>query len=123
MNPNDYQRCWTVGEYVLAQTMSSLTWICIAGAGGVALMLLRKRIRPMLERLRGDIRGDRVVRPHFVSASCAGERCRCGSAATHKLSEVIQHDDPDRVRHELVAYVCCDHFEQVVGPAAPCFEK
>lgn len=48
MNPNDYQRCWTVGEYVWAQTASSLVWIALLGLGGLALMLLRKRIAPFL---------------------------------------------------------------------------
>lgn len=58
---------------------------------------------------------------HFVSATCKGERCRCGAAATHKLGEEIPPDDPLPNRHELTAYVCCRHFAEVVGIAAsPC---
>lgn len=34
--------------------------------------------------------------PHFISASCGGERCRCGAAATHKVGEEIPHDEPCR---------------------------
>ena len=57
---------------------------------------------------------------HFVSAACNGEVCRCGLPATHKTCEVIAHDDPNKNRHELCAYVCCAHFLALVGPAAPC---
>ena len=64
---------------------------------------------------------------HFVSKSCGGESCRiCGDTATHKVAEEIMHDDPSRqvgdvyVRHNLTAYVCCDCFTMIVGPAAPC---
>ncbi len=53
---------------------------------------------------------------HFVSASCDGERCRvCGKPATHKLGEEILHDDPNPARHNLTAYVCCQHFREIVG--------
>lgn len=55
------------------------------------------------------------VADHFVSASCAGERCRCGLAATHKLGEEIPHDDPLPNRHNLTAYVCCAHFSEALG--------
>jgi hypothetical protein len=58
---------------------------------------------------------------HFVSASCGGEKCRvCGKPATHKLGEEILHDDPNPSRHNLTAYVCCEHFTMIVGPAAGC---
>lgn len=66
---------------------------------------------------------------HFVSASCQGETCnlrvtepprRCGKPATHKVGEEILHDDPNQIRHNLTAYVCCSHFARIVGPAAPC---
>jgi hypothetical protein len=36
--------------------------------------------------------------------------------------EVIFDDDPQPIRHPLVAYLCCYHYAQVVGPAAPCAE-
>lgn len=52
---------------------------------------------------------------HFVSASCRGERCRCGRPATHKVGEEIAHDDPDQNRHNLTAYVCCIQFQQIMG--------
>jgi hypothetical protein len=62
------------------------------------------------------------VRPvHFVSKS-AGRPCEfgpsgseCGRPSTHKLGEEIPHDDPNPVRHNLTAYVCCKHFRLVVG--------
>lgn len=53
---------------------------------------------------------------HFVSATCRGERCRCGEAATHKVGEEIAHDDPMPARHNLTAYVCCEHYQQIMGP-------
>ena len=58
---------------------------------------------------------------HFVSTSCVGEKCRiCGDPATHKIGEEIMWDDPHKMRHTLTAYVCCDCFMMIVGPAAPC---
>ena len=57
---------------------------------------------------------------HPVSRYCQGVACRCGAPATHKLGEEIFDDDPLPIRHNLTAYVCCAHFVEVVGPAAPC---
>lgn len=55
---------------------------------------------------------------HFVSASCGGERCTiCGNPATHKIGEEIMSDDPDPIRHNLTAYVCCLEFEAIMGHA------
>jgi hypothetical protein len=69
----------------------------------------------------------------FVSATCQGERCFCGAPAEHKVGEQIPDDDPRfsddwhvahglRLRgapfHELTAYVCHEHFRQIMGPAA-----
>jgi len=53
---------------------------------------------------------------HPVSESCWGEICSmCGKEATHKVGEEIPHDDPSPNRHNLTAYVCCDHFSQIMG--------
>lgn len=69
---------------------------------------------------------------HFVSASCHGEFCAMHRnraplslvssrvPATHKVEETIFHDDPIPIRHPLVAYVCCECYKEIVGPAAPC---
>ena len=58
---------------------------------------------------------------HPVSASCRGENCRiCGDPATHKVGEEILHDDPLPNRHNLTAYVCCDCFMMILGPAVLC---
>lgn len=52
---------------------------------------------------------------HFIPASCRGERCTmCGESATHKVGEEIMWDDPNPIRHNLTAYICCRHFEQVM---------
>ena len=54
--------------------------------------------------------------PYFISGSCKGEICSvCGKDATNKLVEEIPSDEPDRMRHNLTAYVCRDHFTMVVG--------
>ncbi len=51
----------------------------------------------------------------FVSGSCKGEVCSvCGKDATNKLEETIFHDDPNKMRHPLTAYVCKDHFKMIV---------
>jgi hypothetical protein len=66
---------------------------------------------------------------HFVSESCRGEfcvMCRLNSAdlgrgvapATHKVGEEILHDDPNPQRHNLTAYLCCSHFQQLFGAGA-----
>ena len=53
---------------------------------------------------------------HFVSASCGGEKCSmCDEPATHKVGEEIQWDDPNPIRHEFTAYVCCMHFIDIMG--------
>ena len=57
---------------------------------------------------------------HYVSLSCAEELCWiCKLDATHKIEEVIQHDDFERRGfHPLTNYLCCVHFALVMGPAA-----
>ena len=57
--------------------------------------------------------------PHFVSAICKGEFCSvCKSPATHKVGEEISYDDPLPNRHNLTAYVCCEHFGLIMGSLA-----
>ncbi len=72
-----------------------------------------------------------MVREHFVSGSCEGVVCGhadldganhasdgvriCGQPATHKVGEVIMHDDPNPNRHNLTMYVCCKHFGEILG--------
>lgn len=61
---------------------------------------------------------------HFVSESCKGEKCRmCGAPATHKVGEEIPHDDHNPRRHNLTAYVCCEHFRSIMGSAVSCPPK
>ena len=67
---------------------------------------------------------------HFVSASCAGEFCALHRhrdplsllssrvPSTHKVGEEILHDDPQPVRHNLTAYVCCDCYRLIFGSSA-----
>lgn len=60
---------------------------------------------------------------HFVSKSCIGEVCRiCGEDATHKVGEEIMQDvvAAGQMLHNLTAYVCCDCFLMIMGPAATC---
>ena len=60
----------------------------------------------------------------WASVCCVGEVCRiCKSPATHKVEEVIFDDDPNSMRHPLVAYVCCAHFSILMGPATSCFGR
>lgn len=60
---------------------------------------------------------DRVeVAPVFVSATCEGELCRCGRAAVRKVGEEIPCDDPRPRRHNLTAYVCAEHYAEIMGP-------
>lgn len=54
----------------------------------------------------------------FISGCCEGERCFCGKPAEHKVEETIFPDDPMQYRHELTAYICHEHFRQIMGPAA-----
>ena len=67
--------------------------------------------------------GGNMMPKHFVSASCLGEYCNCcGEPATHKVAEVILHDDPVQIRHEYTAYICCGCFQMIMGPAVVCEE-
>ncbi len=69
----------------------------------------------------GSMDAQAVLNSYHSSASCRGERCSvCGADATHKLGEEIMHDDPFPERHNLTAYVCCEHFRMVLGPATRC---
>jgi hypothetical protein len=52
---------------------------------------------------------------HYVSRACEGERCYCGEPATNKVEETIQFDDPVPQRHPLTAYMCREHFNQIMG--------
>jgi hypothetical protein len=54
----------------------------------------------------------------WVSKCCEGEKCFCGESADHKVSEEVFHDDPMPYRHPLTAYMCHEHFVQIMGPAA-----
>lgn len=64
----------------------------------------------------------------FVSGSCVGEHCFCGAPASTKVEETIFSDDPCyaddgpagglprefRGRHPLTAYICAEHFGQIM---------
>jgi len=57
---------------------------------------------------------------HFVSAATRGEHCTvCRRSATHTLGEEIMADDPNPIRHNLTAYVCCTHYGMVLGLQCP----
>ena len=80
---------------------------------------------------------------HFVSECCKGEKCTfwiidprvissadkpyvaCGHPATHKVGEEMFEDDPNPIRHNLTAYVCCAHYCAIMGvfAARHCFPK
>jgi len=58
---------------------------------------------------------------HFVSKSAYGELCSvCNEPATHKLGEEIMWDDPHKERHNLTAYVCCEHWTMILGSFTGC---
>lgn len=57
----------------------------------------------------------------FISASCVGEWCKCGSRAEHKVGEEIAFDDPMPNRHNLTAYICHRCFVDLMGSAADRF--
>lgn len=55
----------------------------------------------------------------YISGCCEGEKCSvCNHEATHKIGEEILFDDPNKMRHNLTAYVCCEHFQMLFGVAA-----
>lgn len=61
-----------------------------------------------------------ILKRHHISTTCRGHKCFCGKDATHKLGEEITGDDPFPGRHNLTAYVCCEHFTEILGPATGC---
>lgn len=57
---------------------------------------------------------------HFISAQCEGYTCGvCGMPATHKFQEIVFSDDPKRL-FAPSAWVCCEHFQMIVGPQIGC---
>jgi hypothetical protein len=57
---------------------------------------------------------------HFKSGCCIGEKCSaCGNPATHKVGEEQFPDDMRTWAHNLTAYVCCEHFKQIMGRCEP----
>lgn len=54
--------------------------------------------------------------PKWRSLSCEGETCSiCNEPAGAKVEEHIFSDDPIAVRHPLTAYVCMNHFRNIMG--------
>lgn len=52
----------------------------------------------------------------YISGCCEGEICyQCKTPATHKVGEVLLFDDPNPIRHELTAYICCKCFQSLFG--------
>jgi uncharacterized protein YuzE len=52
---------------------------------------------------------------NFTPASARGEKCRmCGQPAQRKVEEVIFSDDPMEMRHPYTAYVCLEHFNEIM---------
>lgn len=70
--------------------------------------------------------------PDYIPMFAREERCSiCGEPAHRKVEETIFPDDPTAfvhvdtdppsripARHPLTAYVCFDHFREIMGPAA-----
>jgi hypothetical protein len=70
---------------------------------------------PQSHRHRGTYRWGTVMGDRFISGCCEGERCFCGAEATHKVEETIFYDDPFPNRHPFTAYICDEHFGQIMG--------
>lgn len=52
----------------------------------------------------------------FLSKYCQGEKCHvCKQPAYAKVEEVIFDDDPYQLRHPLTAYLCREHFTDIMG--------
>lgn len=55
---------------------------------------------------------------HQNYASCRGVTCHigdCEKPARHKVGEELFHDERFPHRHNLTAYVCCEHFVWIMG--------
>jgi len=64
-----------------------------------------------------------TVNGRFVSGSCLGEICSIcikhlgvRVTATCKVGEEIAVDDPNLPRHNLTAYLCSRHFDEIFSP-------
>lgn len=80
------------------------------------MKVLLVKIEDLIKEDTPQEKGERTV--NKVSACCKGEKCVCGKPAAHKVSEVVQFDDPLPDRHPLTSYLCQDCFRRVMGPAA-----
>lgn len=61
------------------------------------------------------------VNGHYTPHSAAGEKCKCGESATHKVEEVSDLLN----RHPFTMYLCCKCFGELMGLLAQkiCKEK
>lgn len=64
-----------------------------------------------------------TVEGRFVSGSCLGEICSIclkhlgiRVSATCKVGEEVAFDDPNPHRHNLTAYLCSKHFDEIFSP-------
>lgn len=69
---------------------------------------------------------------HKIPKACGGEVCRvCKAPAAHKVEETPLIDPVEYPPgtpiypwavpfHPLTAYLCCEHFTMIMGPATPC---
>lgn len=55
---------------------------------------------------------------YFVSPSCEGESCWCGSTAIRKVREEHLPGDPNGRLHPLTTYVCEEHFLELFQAGA-----
>tara|TARA_R110000796_G_scaffold164498_3_gene281358 strand:+ start:1537 stop:2154 length:618 start_codon:yes stop_codon:yes gene_type:complete len=52
----------------------------------------------------------------YRSRYTVGEKCFvCKEEAYHKVNENVFDDDPIQTRHELTTYLCCKHFQMIMG--------
>lgn len=55
---------------------------------------------------------------HQVSITVMGEKCACGKWAQHYVTEGYPLPSRTTDRHPFTAYLCCECFGKLFGPAA-----
>lgn len=98
----------SASERNAADALRKMETIQVSHQGGVSLDSTEILNDPKFIEI-----SNRTKNKVMASVCTVGETCFCGSPASHKVEEVIFHDDPYPMRHPYTSYICDDHFKEI----------
>jgi len=103
--------------------LSEVAWLTrelesLPDSAAITKASTRSRLAEVERQL--ELERGRQDNPRFVSGSCLGEICSIclkhlgiRVSATCKVGEEVAFDDPNPHRHNLTAYLCSKHFDEI----------